>query len=165
MNTARLGNRLRAARWPELLEFALLAVLAVALAHWTWIAFTPRPIGEAALPGAYQSGPAEVSVKRHLFGAVAPGVAPQQGGAGASSLRLLGVVAPGTAGGGRAIFVTQGGARKVATAGETLSAGMVLKEVQPDHVVVTRDGAVERIALDRRAAAALSRQAQRDAAR
>lgn len=165
MNMERLGNWFPAVRWPDLLEFVLLAGLAVALAQWTWVAFTPRSVGESALPGASESGHAEASVKRHLFGVGAPDVSPQQGDARASSLRLLGVVAPGTAGSGRAIFVTEAGVRKVATVGETLSAGLVLKEVQPDHVVVTRDGAVERIALDRRAAAMLSRQAQRDAAR
>jgi general secretion pathway protein C len=168
MNKARLGNWFRATRWPDLLEFALLAVLAVALAQWTWIALTPRPVAasaHSALPGASAAGHADASVKRHLFGAGTPGLLLQQGAAPASSLRLLGVVSPGTAGKGRAIFALDRGARKVANVGETLSAGVVLKEVHADHVVVTRDGAVERIVLDRRAAAALPRQAGRDAAR
>jgi general secretion pathway protein C len=168
MNKARLGNWFRATRWPDLLEFALLAVLAVALAQWTWIAFTPRPVaasGHSALPGASASGFADASVKRHLFGVGTSGLVLQQGAAPASSLRLLGVISPGTAGKGRAIFVSESGARRVANAGETLSAGVVLKEVHADHVVVTREGAVERIALDRRAAVALPRQARRDAAR
>lgn len=168
MNKARLGNWFRATRWPDLLEFALLAVLAVALAQWTWIALTPRPIAasaHSALAGASASGHAEASVKRHLFGAGTMGLVPQPGAVPASSLRLLGVISPGTAGKGRAIFVSESGARRVANAGETLSAGVVLKEVHAGHVVVTREGAVERIVLDRRAAAALPRQAPRDAAR
>lgn len=165
MNKARLGNWFRATRWADLLEFALLAVLAVALAQWTWIALTPRSVAESALPGASASGHAAVSVKRHLFGAGTPGLLQQQGTAPASSLRLLGVVSPGTAGKGRAIFASERGARRVVNVGEALSAGVMLKEVHADHVVVTRDGALERIALDRRAAAALTRQARRDAAR
>lgn len=168
MNKARLGNWFRATRWSDLLEFALLAVLAVALAQWTWIALTPRPVAasaHSALSGASASGHAEASVKHHLFGAGTTGLVPQPGTAPASSLRLLGVISPGKAGKGRAIFVSESGARRVANAGETLSAGVVLKEVHADHVVVTREGAVERIVLDRRAAAALPRQAPRDAAR
>ncbi len=168
MNKVRLGSWLRATHWPDLLEFALLAVLAVALAQWTWIALTPRAVAASAhpaLPVSSESGHADASVKRHLFGVGTPGLMLQQGAAPASSLRLLGVVSPGTAGQGRAIFASERGARKVANVGESLSGGVVLKEVHPDHVVVTRDGAVERIVLDRRAAAALPRQARRDAAR
>jgi general secretion pathway protein C len=165
MNKERLASWLRATRWPDLLEFALLAVLAVALAQWTWVALTPRAVAESALPGASESGKADASVKRHLFGAGTPGLLQQQGAAPASSVRLLGVVSPGTAGKGRAIFASESGGRRVVNAGEALSTGVVLKEVHPDHVVVTRDGAVERIVLDRRAAAALPRQAGRDAVR
>lgn len=168
MNKERLANWLRATRWPDLLEFALLAALAVALAQWTWVALTPRSVAasaHSALPGASESGHAVAAVKRHLFGVGTAGVLQQQGAAPASSLRLLGVISPGTAGKGRAIFVSESGARRVANAGETLFAGVVLKEVHADHVVVTREGAVERIVLERRAAAALPRQAPRDAAR
>jgi general secretion pathway protein C len=165
MNEEQPGNWFRASRWPDVLEFALLAALAVALAQWTWIALTPRSVAGSALHGASASGHADVSVKRHLFGVGTAGQLLQQGAAPASSLRLLGVISPGTAGKGRAIFASEGGPRRVANAGEALSAGVILKEVHPDHVVLTRDGAVERIALDRRAAAAQPRQARRDAAR
>jgi general secretion pathway protein C len=165
MNKERLASWLRATHWPDLLEFALLAVLAVAFAQWTWIALAPRPVAESALTGVSESGYAGASVKRHLFGVGAPGLLLQQGAAPASSVRLLGVVSPGTAGKGRAIFVSESGGRRVVNAGEALSAGVVLKEVHPDHVVVTRDGAVERIVLDRRAAAVLPSQVRRDAVR
>jgi general secretion pathway protein C len=165
MNKERLGNWIRATRWHDLLEFALLALLAAALAQWTWIALTPRSVADATLPGARESGQASVSVKRHLFGFNTPGESPQPGAPRATSLKLLGVISPGMAGTGRAIFSADRGGRRVASAGEELSAGVVLKEVHADHVVVIRDGAVERVVLDRRAAAAPSRQARRDAAR
>jgi len=165
MNKERLGSWLLATRWPDVLEFALLAVLAVALAQWTWIVLTPRATAESALPGVGASGHADASVKRHLFGVGTTSLLQQQGSAPASSFRLLGVIAPDTAGKGRAIFASTSDGRKVVSVGETPFAGVVLKEVHPDHVVVTRDGAVERIALDRRAAAALPRQARRNAAR
>lgn len=168
MNTQRPGGRFRTIGWPgwpDLLEVVLLAALAVALAQWTWIALTPRSVAESALSGASVSGHAQASVKRHLFGVGTPGVSLQQGAAPASPFRLLGVISPGTAGKGRAIFASQSGARRVAHAGEVLSAGVVLNEVHADHVVVTREGAVERIDLDRRAAATLLRQTRRDAAR
>ena len=167
MTKERLGNWIRATGWPDVLEFALLAVLALALAQWTWIVLTPRAVAtsaESALSGASAPEP-RTFPSSGTFSVLARRASREQGATPASSFRLLGVVSPGTAGKGRAIFVTDGGARKVVNAGDALSAGVKLKEVHPDYVVVTRDGALERIALDRRAAAALPRQARRDAAR
>lgn len=165
MKKERLGNWFRAGRWADLLEFALLAALAVALAQWTWIALTPPAVAESAPFGAGDPGYAGALVKRNLFGAGTPGLLPQREAAPASSFRLLGVVTPGSAGKGRAIFALEGGVRRVANVGELLTAGVVLKEVHPDHAVVMREGAVERIDLDRRAAAAISSRARHDAAR
>ena len=165
MKKERLGNWFRASRWADVLEFALLAALAMALAQWTWIALTPRAVAESALSGTGDPGHTGVPVRRNLFGAGAPGLLQQREAAPGPSFRLLGVIAPGSAGRGRAIFSTESGPRRVVNAGEPLSAGVVLKEVNPDHVVVTREGAVERIGLDRRAAAALSSSVRRDAAR
>ena len=165
MNKVRLGTWFRVSRWADVLEFALLAALAVALAQWTWIALTPRAVAESALSGAGDPGVAGVTVKRNLFGAGALGQSQQREAAPGPSFRLLGVITPGSAGRGRAIFASESGPRRVVNAGELLSAGVVLKEVNPDHVVVAREGTVERIGLDRRAAAALSSSARRDAAR
>lgn len=160
----RLESWLHAARWTALLEFALLALLAAALAHWTWIAVTPRALAGSALSGTSELEHAGAPVKRNLFGAGAPG-SPLQPETAASSLKLLGVISPGIAGKGRAVFAAEKGNRRVVSAGESLSAGVILREVNADHVVVARDGAIERIALDRRAAAAVSPNAKRDAAR
>ena len=165
MNKVRIESWFRASRLADALEFALLAALAVALAHWTWIALTPRAVAASALSGAGESGHAGVPVRRNLFGVGVPGLLQQREAATGASLRLLGVIAPGSAGRGRAIFAAESGARRVVNAGELLAAGVVLKEVNPDHVVVTREGAVERIGFERRSAAALSSSARRDAAR
>ncbi|MBC7803871.1 MAG: hypothetical protein H7Y16_08360 [Candidatus Parcubacteria bacterium] len=165
MKKVRLESWIRAGRWVDLLEFALLCAVAVTLAHWTWIWLAPRPVAASALFAAGDSSQAPSPVKRNLFGVAAPGMVPQREAASGLSLRLLGVVSPGSAGKGRAIFATESGARRVANAGELLSAGVVLNEVHADHVVLTRDGAVQRLALERRAAAVLSGSARRDAPR
>jgi len=161
----RLRNWFHAGRWAGLLEIALLAALAVALAQWTWIAFTPRPVADSALTGAGEVRHADGPVTRHLFGAGTAGPLLQQEAAPRSSFRLLGVISPGTAGKGRAIFAAESGGRRVVSVGEALSPGVVLKEVQPDHIVVTREGVIERIGLERRAAAAIPGHARHDATR
>ena len=147
---SRLKHWFGQGAWFAMLELALVAALALSLAHRTWVALAPRAIGASSLPirsDARQSGPI---VKRQLFGA-----APQDAASVAAPLSkptLGGVIAPGSPGAGRAVFKLENGKSATAGAGESISPGVVLKEVHADHVVVTRDGAAERIGLNRRAA-------------
>jgi hypothetical protein len=133
-----------------LLEIALVAVLAMSLARWTWVAATPRATAAPALPeqsGAQPRGPV---VKRQLFGAAQDGVQPVAGAGG--GLTLLGVFSERRPGAGRAILGRQGSRPALVAAGESIGEGLVLGEVHPDHVIVLRDGAPERVDLERRAA-------------
>lgn len=59
------------------------------------------------------------------------------------------------------MFKAKGAAPRVAGAGESVAPGILLKEVHADHVVLDKDGALERLKLDRRAAPALERSAAR----
>jgi len=138
-----------------LLEFALVAALAVTLAHWTWVALTPRTSAAPAALAEMQNQRPGAIVERHLFGVSREGMAGGEGGI-VSSLRLkvLGVFARGEPGAGRAIVALDNGKPATVTAGEDIAAGIVLKEVHPDHVLVLRGGVAERIQLERRASVA-----------
>ena len=98
----------------------------------------------AAAPGAIDAG---AIVSRHLFGGGDDRLMTVR--MEGSGMRLLGVLAP-----GRAILAVGNERVRSYAPGETLSAGVILKEVHADHVLVTRDGAPERVGLDRRAARA-----------
>jgi len=126
-------------------------VIAIALtsAHWTWALTAPRALAapsHAAAPGAID---AAAIAGRHLFGGGEERLAPLR--SDGSGIRLLGVLSP-----GRAVLAVGGERARSFVPGETLSAGLILKEVHADHVLVMRDGAPERVGLDRRAARAAS---------
>jgi len=137
-----------------LLELALIGALGVSLAHWTWVALAPAAVAASALAEPAGAAPGAVPVRRNLFGAAQEGKGPVVIDASpASRIKLLGVLARGAAGSGRAIFALETGKAKTVEAGSQVVPGLVLKEVHADHVLVARNGAVERMKLDRRAAA------------
>jgi type II secretory pathway component PulC len=150
--------RLKKWTWQDggsaILELVLTASLGVGLAHWTWVAVSPRAVAASAL----QNQPDEERIaatvsKRNLFGAVQEGkAAPVVEASSASPVKLLGVIANGVSGAGRAIFMLESGRPKTVEAGWQVEPGFVLKEVYPDYVIVSRNGALERIRLNRRVA-------------
>ena len=121
-----------------LLELALIAAAAALLAHWTWLALTPRAIGASAVES--QVITKATPVKANLFGA--SGVAETVSG---SKLKLVGLAAP-----THAVFSLDGKSRS-ASVGETIASGFVLREVHADYVVVSNNGTLERVKLERRA--------------
>ena len=148
----RLKNWFRRGAWSVLLELALIVALGASLAHWTWAALAPRAVAGSALANQSGAERAVAPIRRNLFGAAAAGKgSPVADAPPSSRIRLLGVLSRGTAGSGRAIFALETGKPKTVEAGSQIVPGYVLKEVHSDHVLVTRDGAVERLKLDRRA--------------
>lgn len=138
--------------WVVLLEFMLVAALAVTLAHWTWVALTPRTSAAPAAFAEMDNQRPGAIVERHLFGVSREGMAGGEGVAGSTlRLKVLGVFARGAPGAGRAIVSLDNGKPATVTAGDAIAAGIVLKEVHPDHVLVLRGGGVERIQLERSA--------------
>ena len=120
---------------------ALALVLAFQLAHWTWVFIAPpevarTPEGEAGV---------DMGAIARLFGAAAPASAKSAAGSG---LRLKGVVAPDGGPIASAIFSTGAGKDIAVFVDREISPGMKLLEVKPDHVIVSRDGARERIDID-----------------
>jgi hypothetical protein len=130
-----------------LLDLALIAALAVALAYCTWAALAPRAKGATSLTGDTRVPEIATPAAHALFGAAATAAAP----VAPSGLRLVGVIAHGPRGDGRALFALQNGRSSAAVVGGSISAGLVLQEVHSDHVLVSRDGAIERLTLERRA--------------
>ena len=150
---ARLQAWLRRAHWIPLVEFALIAALGISLAHWTWVALTPRVIAASALAGQLEAQRAAPMLKRNLFGAAQEGKAiPVVDASPTSRIRLLGIISRGVEAGGRAIFVLETGKPKTVEAGSQVVPGLVLKEVHADYVLVARNGSIERMKLDRRTA-------------
>jgi general secretion pathway protein C len=135
-------------------EIALVTVLAISLAHWSWVAVTPRAAAASALPQQPSAQPQGPVVRRHLFGAAQEVGQPVAAGGG--GLTLFGVFAERSPGAGRAILARQGSKPEMVVAGEPIDDGLVLREVHPDHVIVLRDGAPERVDLERQAPGAAS---------
>jgi len=142
-----------------MLELALVAGLAVSFAYWTWVAASPRVAAATAFAAQVEPQSRGPLVKRHLFGVALEDAAIQTKGAAAGAgLSLLGVFARGNPDAGRAILAPQGARPIMVAAGEAIADGLVLLEVHPDHVIVLRNGAPERVDLERvtaRAAAPL----------
>lgn len=125
-----------------LVDLAFVVAFAVVLAYWTVQLASPPAL--AALAGASEGVVAEgASVAgRHLLGS-----SDELAGAGTSRFKLLGVIAP-----DRAIVVADGDRPRSFARGEAMATGVVLKEVHPDYVVLTNNGATERLVLERRTA-------------
>jgi general secretion pathway protein C len=121
------------------LDLALIAALAAAVAYFTWVLIAPRAKASPALGGEVRALEAPSPAARRLFGAQAPQAA------ASGTVRLVGVVSP-----GRAVFIENGRPRAAAV-GESVGE-LVVREVHPDHVVVSRGGALERLSLERRSA-------------
>lgn len=120
---------------------ALVLVLAFQLASWTWAFVSPPRIAAGATPRAE----VDLAAIARMFGA-----APPAGSAAASTsgLRVKGVVAPTPGTAASAIFSTGSGRDISVYVGREVQPGVKLVEVHPDHVMVSRGGANERIDLD-----------------
>ena len=150
----RFRNWFRRGAWSVLVELALIVALGASLAHWTWVALAPRAVAASGVADPGAAGNAIPAIRRNLFGAAQAGKgSPVADASSSSKIRLLGVLSRGAAGSGRAIFALEAGRPKTVEAGSQIVQGYVLKEVHSDHVLIARDGAIERLKLDRRATA------------
>ena len=119
---------------------ALTLVLAFQLAHWTWVFIAPPEVAATPQPDAG----VDMAAIAKLFGAAPP----SSGVASTSGLRLKGVVAPDGGPIASAIFSTGSGKDIAVFVEREITPGVTLLEVKPDHVIVSRAGARERIELD-----------------
>lgn len=119
---------------------ALTLVLAFQLAHWTWVFIAPPQV--ATTPAA--DGGVDMAAIAKLFGAAPPSSATVS----SAGLRLKGVVAPDGGPIASAIFSTGSGRDIAVFVDREITPGLKLLEVKPDHVIVSRNGARERIDLE-----------------
>ena len=144
LNNARVGGALQI-----ILDLALVTSIALAFAHFTSALMAPRALAAPSFTAAAGSIDAAAIASRHLFGAGDERLMTVR--TEGSGIRLLGVLSP-----GRALLAVGNERVRSYAPGETLSSGVILKEVHADHVLVMRDGAPERVGLDRRASRAAS---------
>ena len=130
-------------RGNTLLVGVLLVALAWQLAHWFWRFSAPPP-----RPGvASEASAVDPAAIARLFGA-APPAGSTTSAAASSGLRLKGVVAPTPGVAASAIFSTGSGRDIAVYIDREVQPGVKLVEVHPDHAVVSRNGARERIDLE-----------------
>ena len=118
----------------------LVLVLAYQLAYWTWVFVSPPRLAASAPPRAE----VDLAAIARMFGAAPPAGA----AASSSGLRLKGVVAPTPGVAASAIFSTGSGRDIAVYLGREVQPGVKLAQVHPDHVMVSRGGAEERIDLE-----------------
>lgn len=119
------------------LDLALIAALAAAAAYATWVLLDPRSKAAPALGEQARALEAPSPAARRLFGAAAPQAA------SSGAVRLIGLISP-----SRALF-SENGRPRAAAVGESVGE-LVVREIHPDHVVVSRRGELERLVLERR---------------
>lgn len=150
--------RLLKARWPALVAFALLIVLCWMLARWTWYIVSPDA---SAQPAASTRVIFDVTAAAHsisaanLFGAMqAPRPVEQIAVPTSLNVKLKGVFSSDGKQPAYAILnIDSQGDRHIKTGAEVKS-GVTLAEIHPRHVVLQRDGALERVELDEKAGGA-----------
>lgn len=135
--------------WIVALELALVAALAISLAYWTWVAVSPGSVAAPMLTAGQVSDRPAQPASRELFGVALTGGAAEPR-ASAAGLKVLGIFSGQQSGAGRAILVRQGSRPTTVSVGESITEGLTLQEVHPDHVIVLRNGVPERVDLERR---------------
>ncbi|HEX7782165.1 MAG TPA: type II secretion system protein N [Sphingobium sp.] len=151
------GSRaLASGRWLSLVEWLLLALLAIQLARLVWAVLTP--VGSFGdWRGRHATIPAPAA-RQALFAAFDPFYRTTGGAQPSSVVTSLALTLYGTrvnegSGIGSAIIATPDGVQNSFAVGDEIMPGVVLKDVAFDHVVIDRSGASETIFLDQSVAA------------
>lgn len=143
-------------RTPDLASLALVIVCGFLLARLVWMLFpaAPRPVltdtttAVETSPAAVAQNPADKLAGFHLFGQYQPDAAPAAANIQPTqlALKLQGVYSPA----GRKGFavIEENGQQKAYAAGEAIgNSGAVLDQVLGDHVLLRRNGLLEKLAL------------------
>lgn len=143
-------------RLPEILTFALVVVLAMQLAYWTWVFFTPKVPVPPQKPAVANTANALATVLNAQIFGVAPVADAPAAVTTATNMRLSGVFAAIGTLPAFAIISFDGQASQPVKSGDVIAPGVVLEGVFPDHVLIRRNGARERLELDARGTAAVA---------
>jgi general secretion pathway protein C len=114
-----------------------LALLALVLAYWTWAWLAPRPEPRAL---TVERPNARLEPAYRLFGG-----GPRAAAATGLAIELLGVVAESGSEPGYAVLRLEAKRAVAVREGREIEPGVRLAEVRPDHVVLERGGAREKL--------------------
>ncbi|RVT41007.1 type II secretion system protein N [Sphingobium algorifonticola] len=159
---AAVSGRLRhlpaAPRSPlTLLEYLLLALLAVQVARLLWAVVTP--VGPYGAWTGRQAVIADAGARQALFSRFDPFFRAPDSGASSSpvvtslALTVFGIRVNEGSGQGSAIIATPDGVQNSYAVGDEIMPGVILKSVAFDHVLIDRGGAQESVFLDQSVAA------------
>lgn len=135
----------RPVRLRPFIEGLLVAVLLVQGGRLVWLFMEPAPVASIDAPAAVR--PADTSIFQRFdafFRTGGQSSMAEDTATGSSQMRLFGVRADGV-GGGSAIIGLADGRQISVGVGEEVEPGLKLKAVGPDHVVLSRNGALSRL--------------------
>lgn len=142
---------------PRALILGLLALLCWQLARWTWLVAVPTPPVAAMAPEPAIDATAvrEAFANAALFDSRELGGRPDLPARSTLNLKLVGVLQS-TAGRSPSLAVMNlnGKANELYAEGGEIASGIVLHRISRDHVVIRRDGALERVDFPERPTAA-----------
>jgi general secretion pathway protein C len=134
-------------RWPLLTSFVLFIALCISAAYWAMQLFRPPVRAVAAPPQAARVPPApKLEAAATLFGGRSSVTV-------ASNFQLKGVVVAGNPAESVAILATNGKPAQSIRINAEVVPGVVLKEVQRSHVLLSEGGAIKRVELPEKAKA------------
>jgi general secretion pathway protein C len=128
---------------------AVLSAGALGFQVWRWLQ-EPHTLAAAGAPttvGGQVQDPLPIILSNNIFGnaaAAAATTAPATSARSATGYSLRAAFA-GDSGSGGAIIEPNGGEARWVGVGQKLPDGVLLKEVHPDHVLLERDGSLERL--------------------
>ena len=138
--------------WTNALTILLIVLLCWLLARWTWLVILPAGTVHHSPESLLSvSSAANVVSARHLFGLSVKQTQAPAIETTISGLKLRGVFAPMGLLPGFAVFYIEGKNNQPVRVGDEVTPGIILKEVHPAHVLLSRQGALERLNLERSA--------------
>ena len=138
--------------WVDVLTILLIVLLCWLLARWTWLVILPAGRAESSSESLLSvSSAASVVSARHLFGLSVKQIQAPAMETTISGLKLRGVFAPIGLLPGFAVFYIEGKNNQPVRVGDEVTSGIILKEVHPAHVLLSRQGVLERLNLERAA--------------
>jgi len=150
----------RYARWlPAAVDVVLAVLIARLLAQLVW-ALVPTPAAAAWQPAPVIAAPAnpaaQIDINRiaaaHLFGLYNPAPAKDNGAKAPDTtlnLTLLGILANSKNKAASRALISSGSEEKPYSINDTISAGVTLYAIFPDRVVLSRNGQLETLRLDK----------------
>ena len=125
----------------------MLAGLCWVLAVWTWIVIAPRLVTSvrSAHPAADLAAARDVILRSRIFGSGAPANEAHASAPPSLSLKLVGITASASRGAASRAVLNVGKGNELFYEGKEIAPGIVLNRILKDHVLIRRQGVIERL--------------------